>query len=104
MNILIERTYWANGTNGDLHVNGKLRCHSIELPWHNNERQISCIPEGKYQLKKHLSARFGSCLVVCNVPNRSAILIHAANNAVKELRGCIAPVTNLTGEGLGVKS
>ena len=32
---------------------------------------------------------------------REAILIHAANDALKELLGCIAPVTTLTGEGKG---
>ena len=104
MNILIERTYFGNGTNGDLHVDGKPRCHSIELPWHNNEPQISCIPEGKYKLQKHISEHLGNCLEVMNVPKRSSILIHPANNAVLELRGCIAPVTTLTGEGLGAKS
>lgn len=104
MNILIQRTYLGNGTNGDLSVNGVLKCHSIELPWHNNQPQVSCIPEGTYELEKHISDHLGNCLQVMKVPNRQAILIHPANNAKKELRGCIAPVTVLTGEGLGEKS
>ncbi len=29
------------------------------------------------------------------------ILVHPANNALKELRGCIAPVLKITGPGLG---
>jgi C4-dicarboxylate transporter len=32
------------------------------------------------------------------------ILIHPANNAKKELKGCIAPVTSLTGIGTGSAS
>ena len=32
------------------------------------------------------------------------ILIHPANNAKKELQGCIAPVTQLSGPGLGLMS
>ena len=32
------------------------------------------------------------------------ILVHPANNALKELKGCIAPVTLLTGEGKGSQS
>jgi hypothetical protein len=35
---------------------------------------------------------------------RSAILFHPANNAEKELRGCIAPVSELTGQGTGKNS
>jgi hypothetical protein len=31
-------------------------------------------------------------------------LIHPANNAVKELKGCIAPVTTLTAPGCGNQS
>ena len=104
MKIVIERTYYPNGTNGELHIDGKLKCFSIELPWHNNERKVSCIPEGTYHLEKHVSDHLGNCLHVLNVPNRSDILIHAANNAVRELLGCIAPVTKLTGPGMGDKS
>jgi hypothetical protein len=37
-----------------------------------------------------------------NVPNRSYILLHAANDALKEIKGCIAPVSLLTGEGKGI--
>jgi hypothetical protein len=85
-------------------VDGQLKCHSIELPWHNNEPSVSCIPEGTYECEKHISDHLGNCLHVLNVPKRADILIHPANNAIKELRGCIAPVTVLTGPGMGDKS
>ena len=39
-----------------------------------------------------------------DVPNRKFILFHPANNAQKELQGCIAPVTQLSGPGLGLMS
>jgi hypothetical protein len=39
-----------------------------------------------------------------DVPGRALILIHPANNALAELRGCIAPVSLLTGEGTGTGS
>lgn len=32
------------------------------------------------------------------------ILIHPANDTMKELKGCIAPVSTLTGEGKGLLS
>jgi hypothetical protein len=31
-------------------------------------------------------------------------LFHPANNALQELKGCIAPVTKLSGPGLGLMS
>jgi hypothetical protein len=39
-----------------------------------------------------------------NVENRKFILIHPANNALLELNGCIAPVTQFSGPGLGLMS
>lgn len=39
-----------------------------------------------------------------NVPGRDLILIHPANDAKKELLGCIAPVTTITGIGKGSNS
>lgn len=41
---------------------------------------------------------------VYGVKDRSLILFHPANNALKELNGCIAPVTKLSGAGLGFMS
>lgn len=42
--------------------------------------------------------------MLVQVPNRSFILFHSANNALKELKGCIAPVSRLTGPGKGLES
>jgi hypothetical protein len=39
-----------------------------------------------------------------NVKGRALILIHPANDALKELRGCIAPVSILKGPGKGLLS
>ena len=39
--------------------------------------------------------------MLTGVTGRSLILIHPANNAMKELRGCIAPVSKHTGQGKG---
>jgi hypothetical protein len=38
------------------------------------------------------------------VPKRSFILIHPANHALKELKGCIAPVSILVAAGKGFES
>lgn len=104
MLLQLERKYFQKGTNSELRYNGKLVCFTIELPYLNNLRSKSCIPEGIYTLSKRYSKKFGWHLLVNQVPDRSLILFHPANNALKELRGCIAPVTNITGEGIGSQS
>ncbi len=104
MELVLTRVYKCGGTNGTLTLNGHFVCFTIELPWKENQRSISCIPEGKYQLRARHSAKFNNHLQVLDVPNRAYILIHPANNAIKELRGCIAPVNLLTGIGNGINS
>lgn len=104
MKLELIRTYYTNGTNGELLLNGDKVCSTIELPWKQNKNQVSCIPEGEYALKKRWTPRFGNHFLLKNVPNRSYILLHAANDALKEIKGCIAPVSFLTGEGKGTQS
>jgi hypothetical protein len=104
MEIILQRSYFKEGTNGVLFVNNTFLGFTIELPWLQNIRNKSCIPEGSYILKARFSEKFKHHLVLENVDHRSLILIHAANNAKEELRGCIAPVTFLTGIGKGLKS
>ena len=101
MELTLHRTYQPLAVNGELSIGNELQCYTIELPWLNNQPQCSCIPEGRYVLKKRWSPKHDWHLQVMNVPNRSLILIHPANNAQKELKGCIAPVTKLTGMGMG---
>ncbi len=98
------RTYYPDGTNGNLINDGLGLCHTIELPWLDNQHSISCIPEGRYELIKRWSDKLKWHFLVCKVPNRDLILIHPANDAMKELKGCIAPVTTLTGMGKGENS
>lgn len=104
MELELIRTYHPNGTNGVIYMNGSLQCYSIELPWQDNRPQHSCIPEGRYVLAKRYNQKFGRYFLVEQVKDRSCILVHPANNALKELKGCIAPVSSLTGEGQGLAS
>ena len=101
MELELLRIYHPKGSNGNLSANGVGLCHTIELPWKENKNQVSCIPEGRYELVKRYSAKFKWHLLVKDVPDRVLILIHPANDALKELKGCIAPVFILTEEGKG---
>jgi len=104
MEIIIIRTYYPSGTNGILTCKGNEVCKTIELPWKDNLTKASCIPEGTYKIRKRYSRVFRWHFEVENVPGRNLILFHPANDAGKELRGCIAPVTTLTGQGIGLSS
>ena len=104
MELVLKRQYLPSGTNGILSFGGLEICKTIELPWLDNQRKISCIPEGTYRLRKRFSPKFKWHLEVMNVKNRDLILFHPANDALKELNGCIAPVSKLIGEGKGIQS
>ena len=70
---------------------------TLELAWKNNERRISCIPQGMYELHPHYSAKFGKCLYV-KMPGgnatitggRTGILMHKGNR-FDQILGCILP-------------
>ena len=104
MDLHLHRTYFKEGTNGALFTNNRFLGFVIELPWQDNKKQQSCIPEGSYILKARFSEKFKHHLQLENVPGRSLILIHPANDANKELLGCLAPVSSLTGIGKGLSS
>lgn len=75
---------------------------SMELPWRDNQRRISCIPAGIYVCTLTPSHMWtpradGRVYHVTNVPGRDSILIHAANWAGdvtkhwhSDLLGCIS--------------
>ena len=74
------------GTYGVLVAKGR-GFNTLELPWRDNRRKLSCIPAGSYLCVWHRSPRFGLCYHVTNVPGRSAILIHGGNLAGDALLG-----------------
>ena len=64
---------------------------TLERPWLNNARNISCIPKGKYKVKylpKSYSGKYKKIFHVLKVPGRSGILIHNGN-LVTHTKGCI---------------
>lgn len=61
---------------------------TLERPWLSNMRGRSCIPEGRYIAKRHLSPKFGWTFWLQDVPGRSEILFHKGNLA-DDTHGCI---------------
>ena len=99
MKVEIKRKYQEKETLGDLKILDKdnfslFTCHTIELPNLNNQRKISCIPEGTYKVTKIFSPTKGKCFLLHNVPGRSAVEIHIGNYATGkkvDTEGCILP-------------
>lgn len=68
-------------------------CKTLELPWLDNQPNVSCIPVGTYTVKWMHTLRFPfGVYQVQNVPNRSGIDIHVGNYAYGpkiDTDGCI---------------
>jgi len=93
INLLIIRdTFSKISTIGELFLNGERMCDTLELPWKDNQRRISCIPEGEYKVRLRLARESATRdylhLLVQDVPNRDYILFHRGNSA-KDTSGCI---------------
>ncbi len=90
--LLIRDTHSETSTIGKLYLNGELMCDTLENPWLDNQRNISCIPAGQYNVRLRLARESATRdylhLLVQEVPNRSYILFHIGNTA-KDTQGCI---------------
>lgn len=68
---------------------------TLELPWRANGEGDSCIPSGDYTCRRIRSPKFGETFEVCDVPNRSHILLHRGN-AIPDTQGCILVAEEFT--------
>jgi hypothetical protein len=99
--LILSRKYTPQETQGlYLIMDGfteLYRCFCLELPWLNNQHNISCIPEGVYDVEKYSDAKHPNCFWIKNVPNRDGILIHIGNWATGkhvDTEGCQLPGTD----------
>ena len=74
------------GTEGMLVTDG-FDCVTMELPWRDNKKSISCIPTGDYLVKIRVSPKYGRIFWVTKVPNRTYVLIHSGNFAGDTSKG-----------------
>lgn len=88
MHLTLNReTYTNEYTKGILYVNAII-FRTLELPWLNNKKKKSCIPEGIYQWELRESVKFKKHILIKNVQNRNLILIHVGNTTL-DTQGCI---------------
>lgn len=97
LNRISDDTKQSLGTLSVVLDNGQVFvCKTLELPWNNNDSNVSCIPKGSYPCKYTRSHRMSEhagkdvfTYEVLNVANRAGIRIHSANY-FSQLLGCVA--------------
>mgnify|MGYP003659039946 CR=1 FL=1 len=95
--LLIRDTFTDKSVIGKLYCNAEFIAHTLELAWRDNEKSVSCIPEGIYNCRVRLARESASRdyvhLLVQDVPNRSYILFHRGNYP-SDSKGCILTGTH----------
>ena len=77
------------------------QCKTLELPWKDNQKRVSCIPKGEYRVEPYSSAKYPAVYEIKDVPGRSYILIHAGNTYL-DILGCVlvgSSFTDINGDG-----
>jgi len=93
---IIRLEEWKKGTIGTMLVNGESFCTTLELPWLNNKRNVSCIPTGTYECYRVYSelvykiskGKHKETFEIGDVPNRTYCRFHAGNTP-KDTGGCV---------------
>lgn len=103
---LSRRIYTAEATTGELLIDGKHQCYTVEDHYptpYVKTAGVTAIPEGRYQVtverSPRFSARAGKDVLLPRlhgVPGFSGVLIHSGNTAA-DSEGCI-----LVGRKLGI--
>lgn len=88
--LTLERVYLTDRTLGSLYRNGETIAKVLELPWKENKRAVSCIPEGVYRVIKQPPKpdRNYPYFRLPDVPGRSGILIHRGTKP-DHSKGCL---------------
>lgn len=97
MRLEVKRWYRDMATYGNVDVindtgSSIFQCKSLELPWKENRRSVSCIPEGEYDVIKEgpTTKRPYIYFRVLNVPGRDGILWHPGTYT-SHIKGCTLP-------------
>ena len=83
----LVRTYKEGITEGRLECPSGRLVTTIERPWLDNKRNVSCIPEGTYEVLRDKHGRH-TWFKVLDVEGRSAIEIHEGYK-VSHSAGCL---------------
>jgi hypothetical protein len=94
--IIIDRQFrHSKSIIGKLSVNGSPLCYTLELPWKDNQQNVSCIPQGAYSGFVRTDGTRGWRIELQAVPGRGHIQIHVGNYP-SDILGCILVGTGYT--------
>jgi hypothetical protein len=86
---IYRRQTFSGSMGGDLYVNGRHICKTLELAWMWNMKDKSCIPPGSYSGFIRHDKKDGWRIQLAGVPgNREGVQIHIGNYP-KEIKGCV---------------
>jgi hypothetical protein len=87
--MIIRRIAFTEfGTFGVILEGGIPFALTLERPWLDNKRNVSCIPAGHYTCKRFHSEKHPNTFEVQDVDNRTGILFHTGN-LMEHSAGCI---------------
>ena len=85
--LTLDRRYSKNKTLGFIDNPFGGTINTLEPPWLDNQKNISCIPEGDYIVRRDRHGRF-KWFTVQDVPNRTYIEFHEGEKP-EHSKGCI---------------
>lgn len=90
--VILKRQYLQTVTKGVIlfpYDNRIITIRSLEEPWLDNSRMISCIPEGVYRCEwGHMNRFKADHYQIMDVPNRDRVFIHSGNS-LADTEGCV---------------
>jgi hypothetical protein len=104
-NIVINRTRINSASlGGELSIGGRRICYTLELPWLWNQRNVSCIPNGRYFGRLRYDKADAWRIQLIGVRGRSGIQIHIGNYP-RDTQGCVLVGTSIASNAvLGSKA
>ncbi len=89
--VTLVRRYMKTCTVGFIVFESDLTLATLELPWLDNARNVSCFGEGEYLVKympRSASGKYTRVWHVQNVKGRTGILFHKGN-FLRDTNGCV---------------
>lgn len=94
----------AERTLGELFVDGRFAGYTVERPWLDNKNNISCVPDGVYDVVFHDSQKHGKTVALVNPDlnvyylktdrpmgkGRFLCLLAHVGNKAHDVEGCVA--------------
>lgn len=85
---IVRTSFNSDCLTGELYVNGKFLCHSLERPWKNNKSYISAIPDGTYSADLRYDKPDKWRIQLKNVPGRTFVQL-LVGNVPSRIEGCV---------------